>query len=57
MEAPPPCSPASSSCMAPSRTTAFSASGTRDHSRVPNVLRQELPTAFLATTTASNRMG
>ena len=34
-------------------TTAFSASGTRDHSLLPRVFRQELPTAFLATTAAS----
>ena len=34
----------------------FSSSGTRDHSRVPRVLRQLLPTAFFAMTAASSRM-
>lgn len=38
------------------RTPAFSSDGTLDHSLVPSVLRQELPTEFLATTAASNRI-
>ena len=46
----------SSSRAAVSLTAAFSPSGTRDHSREPSVLRQELPTAFLAMTAATNRM-
>ena len=36
------------------RTCSFSGSGMRDHSLVPRVLRQELPTAFLANTVASS---
>ena len=36
------------------RTCSFSDSGMRDHSLVPRVLRQELPTAFLANTVASS---
>ena len=36
------------------RTCSFSDSGTRDHSLVPRVLRQELPTAFFARTVASS---
>lgn len=38
------------------RTLAFSTGGTLDHSLVPNVFRQELPTAFLAMTAAINRL-
>ena len=46
----------SSSLAAVSLTAAFSPSGTRDHSREPSVFRQELPTAFLAMTAATNRI-
>ena len=46
----------SSSRAAVSLTVAFSPSGTRDHSREPSVLRQELPTAFLAMIAATNRI-
>ena len=49
-------SPVSRSAMAPSRTATFSSSGTLLHSLLPNVLRQELPTAFFATTHANNRV-
>ena len=49
-------SSASSSLAAVSLTAAFSPSGTRDHSREPSVLRQELPTAFLAMTAATTRI-
>lgn len=37
------------------RTLAFSPSCSCDHSLLPRVLRQELPTAFLATTAARMR--